>query len=83
VAVAACKDPGAYNNEVDVLTVDPLRYGVASSTGAQNDTGRPVAPQDIQINAIIMAGSPDVTFGLGSTTSTADSRTRRSRCRTR
>ena len=65
VAVAACKDPGAYNNEVDVLTVDPLRYGVASSTGAQNDTGRPVAPQDIQINAIIMAGSPDVTFGLG------------------
>jgi len=65
VAVAACKDPGAYNNEIDVLTVDPLRYGVASSTGAQNDTGRPAAPQDIQINALIMAGSPDVTFGLG------------------
>ncbi len=66
IAVAASKDPGAFNNEVDVLVPDPPRYGpLGSSTGAQDDTGRPVAPEDVPLNAIIMAGSPDVTFPLG------------------
>jgi Subtilase family/PA domain len=66
IAVAACKDPGAFNNEVDVLAPNPVRYGLLNaSTGAQDDTSLPAAPQDIPINAIIMAGAPDVAFGLG------------------
>jgi len=66
IAVGASNDPGASTNETDVLLADPLRYGlVGSSTGAQNDTGRAKAPQDIPIHAVIMAGAPDVTFGLG------------------
>ncbi|HEX6886148.1 MAG TPA: S8 family serine peptidase [Planctomycetota bacterium] len=66
IAVGACRDPGAINNEVDVMPANALRYGpVGASTGAQDDTGLAKAPQDIVINALIMAGSPDVTFGLG------------------
>ena len=65
IAVAASKDPGAISNEIDVLLPNPLRYGAASSTGAQDDTGLPTAPQDIVIKGNIMAGAPDVTFGLG------------------
>ena len=65
MAVAASKDPGAFNNEADVLLPNPVRYGAGASTGGQNDAGQPVAPQDVPINAIIMAGAPDVTFPLG------------------
>jgi hypothetical protein len=65
IAVAAASDPGAIDNESDVLAPDPLRYGTVASTGAQNDTGRPPAAQDVPIRTIIMGGSPDVTFPLG------------------
>jgi len=66
IAVAAGNDPGAATNEVDVLVQDALRYTVAGvSTGGQDDTGRPTAPEDIHINAVIMGGAPDVSFGLG------------------
>ncbi len=65
IAVGACKDPGSFPNESDVLVPDPGRYGVPSSTGPQDDTGRPVAPEDLTIKTIIMAGVPDVTFPLG------------------
>jgi len=66
LSVAASNDPGAATNEVDVLVQEPLRYSVAGvSTGGQNDTARPSAPQDLPINAVIMGGAPDVTFGLG------------------
>ncbi len=66
IAVGASKDPGAISNETDVLVPNPLRYGPpGASTGAQDDTGQPVAPQDIPMKAIIMAGAPDVTFPLG------------------
>lgn len=65
LAVAATNDPGDLPNETDVLVPDPLRYGVASSSGGQNDAGRPVAPQDRFIRTVIMGGSPDVTFPLG------------------
>lgn len=66
IAVAATNDPGASTNEVDVLLPDPARYTVAgTSTGAQNDTGRPTAPQDQFMKAILMGGAPDVTFPLG------------------
>jgi hypothetical protein len=66
ISVAATNDPGAVTNELDVLVPDALRYTVAGmSTGAQNDTGRPVAPQDEFMKAILMGGAPDVTFPLG------------------
>ncbi len=66
IAVAAGNDPGAATNEVDVLVQEALRYTVAGlSTGGQDDTGRPIAPEDLAIHAVIMGGAPDVTFGLG------------------
>lgn len=65
IAVGATNDPGAFDNEVDVLAPDPLRYGAASSTGAQNDAGRPAAAQDGDLRAVLMGGAPDVTFPLG------------------
>ena len=66
LSVAATNDPGASTNEVDVLTPEPLRYTVAGiSTGGQDDTARPAAPQDLQLNAVILSGAPDVTFDLG------------------
>ncbi len=66
IGVAATNDPGASTNELDVLVPSALRYTVAgTSTGAQNDTGRPIAPQDQFMKAILMGGAPDVTFPLG------------------
>jgi len=65
IAVGATNDPGALDNETDVLVPDALRYGVMSSTGAQDDTGRPLAPQDADLRTILMGGAPDVTFPLG------------------
>ncbi len=66
IGVAATNDPGASTNELDVLVPSALRYTIAgTSTGAQNDTGRPVAPQDQFMKAILMGGAPDVTFPLG------------------
>ncbi|MGH9971786.1 MAG: S8 family serine peptidase [Pyrinomonadaceae bacterium] len=66
ISVAATNDPGAVTNELDVLVPDALRYTLAGmSTGAQNDSGQPVAPQDQFMKAIIMGGAPDVTFPLG------------------
>jgi subtilase family protein/PA domain-containing protein len=65
IAVGATNDPGAIDNETDVLPPDPLRYGLTSSSGAQNDGGRPKAPQDIPLRTVIMGGSPDVPFALG------------------
>lgn len=66
IGVAATNDPGASTNELDVLVPSALRYTVAGvSTGAQNDTGRPVAPQDQFMKAILMGGAPDVTYPLG------------------
>ncbi len=66
IGVAATNDPGAATNELDVLQPTVLRYTIAgTSTGAQNDTGRPVAPQDQFMKAILMGGAPDVTFPLG------------------
>ncbi len=66
IAVAATNDPGATTDEVDVLVDEPLRYtALGVSTGAQNDTGRPVASQDRYIVANLMGGAPDVTFPLG------------------
>ncbi len=65
-AVAASLDPGAIFNELDVLVPNPLRYGIVGmSTGAQNDAGQPVAPEDQEMKAIIMGGAPQVTFPLG------------------
>lgn len=66
ISVAATNDPGAVTNELDVLVPNALRYTVAGiSTGAQNDTGQPVAAQDQFMKAILMGGAPDVTFPLG------------------
>ena len=65
IAVGATNDPGAFDNETDVLAQDPLRYGVVNSTGARDDSGRAVAPQDIPIRTILMGGASDVTFPLG------------------
>lgn len=66
IGVAATNDPGAATNELDVLVPSALRYTVAgTSTGAQNDTGRPIAPEDQFMKAILMGGAPDVTFPLG------------------
>ncbi|HKY43931.1 MAG TPA: S8 family serine peptidase [Pyrinomonadaceae bacterium] len=66
ISVAATNDPGAVTNELDVLVPDALRYTLAGmSTGAQNDTARPVAAQDQFMKAILMGGAPDVTFPLG------------------
>ena len=67
ISVAASLDPGETTNEVDVLVPSPLRYTVPvlGSTGAQNDTGRPVAPQDQFMKAVIMGGSPQVPYPLG------------------
>ncbi len=63
IAVAATNDPGAVDNELDVLTASPLRYTVGGmSTGAQNDTGRAVASQDRFMLALIMSGAPDVPY---------------------
>ena len=66
IAVGATNDPGAFANELDVMLANPLRYGiVGASTGGQDDTELPKAPQDLAMKAHIMAGAPDVTFGLG------------------
>lgn len=66
IAVAATNDPNAVTNEVDVLLQDASRYTDAgASTGAQDDTGRTVAPEDRSIHAVILGGSPDVAFPLG------------------
>ena len=66
ISVAATNDPGAVTNELDVLVQDPIRYTVAGmSTGAQDDTGRPKAPEDKFMKAILMGGAPNVTFPLG------------------
>ena len=66
ISVAATNDPGAATNELDVLAPSAMRYTLAgTSTGAQNDTGRPIASQDLPMKAILMGGAPDVTFPLG------------------
>jgi PKD repeat protein len=66
IGVGATIDPGSGAHQVDVLVPDPIRYTVAgSSTGAQNDAGRPAAPEDRFIKGILMGGAPDVTFPLG------------------
>ena len=67
ISVAASLDPGETTNEVDVLVPSPLRYTMPllGSTGAQNDTGRPVATQDRFMKAVIMGGSPQVPYPLG------------------
>ncbi len=66
ISVAASNDPGATSDEVDVLVPSPMRYTLAgASTGAQNDSGRPVATEDRPITAVLMGGAPDVTFPLG------------------
>jgi len=66
ISVAATNDPGAATNELDVLVPNATRYTLAGmSTGAQNDTGQPVAPQDQPMKAVLMGGAPDVTFPLG------------------
>ena len=67
ISVAASLDPGETTNELDVLLPDPLRYTmpILGSTGAQNDAGRPLAPQDRFMKAVILGGSPQVSFPLG------------------
>jgi PKD repeat protein len=67
ISVGATNDPGVPSlTDLDVVVPDPARYTNAlGSTGAQNDAGRPRAPEDRAIIANLSDPSPAVAFPLG------------------